>query len=151
MISETRKEADSIGALEVHAEAYYGVQTLRGHNNFQISGNKVNFSFIKNVVRIKKSCAIVNGKYNYIDPTVADAIVKACNEIIKGKFKGEFITDAIQGGAGTTMNMNVNEVIANRANELLGGKKGVYYVSLKGSSYNRRVNNRPVFCRWACA
>ena len=144
MISETRKEADSIGALEVPAEAYYGVQTLRGHNNFQISGNKVNFSFIKNVVRIKKSCAIVNGKYNYIDPTVADAIVKACNEIIKGKFKGEFITDAIQGGAGTTMNMNVNEVIANRANELLGGKKGVYDLCHPNDHVNRAQSTNDV-------
>lgn len=121
-----RKESDSIGVLDVPDDAYYGVQTLRGYENFRISGRTMNGAFIKNIARIKKVAAIVNGKYGYLDQATANAIVKASEEVISGKLDGEFITDAIQGGAGTTVNMNVNEVIANRATELLGGKKGEY-------------------------
>ena len=121
-----RKENDSIGVLDVPDDAYYGVQTLRGYENFRISGRTMNGAFIKNIARIKKVAAIVNGKYGYLDQATANAIVKASEEVISGKLDGEFITDAIQGGAGTTVNMNVNEVIANRATEFLGGKKGEY-------------------------
>ncbi|MBR1677714.1 MAG: aspartate ammonia-lyase [Clostridia bacterium] len=121
-----RKESDSIGVLDVPDDAYYGVQTLRGYENFRISGRTMNGAFIKNIARIKKVAAIVNGKYGYLDQATANAIVKASEEVISGKLDGEFITDAIQGGAGTTVNMNVNEVIANRATEFLGGKKGEY-------------------------
>lgn len=121
-----RKESDSIGELEVPENAYYGVQTLRGFENFQITGIKMNDTFISNIVKIKKVAAKVNGKYGYIKAEVAQAIDTACNEVLRGKFQEDFITDAVQGGAGTTVNMNVNEVIANRATELLGGKKGKY-------------------------
>lgn len=121
-----RKESDSVGTLNVPADAYYGVQTLRGFENFQISGVKVNYDFIKNVTIIKKAAAKANGKHGYIPKEIADAIVTACDEVLGGKWAEHFITDAIQGGAGTTVNMNVNEVIANRASELLGGKKGEY-------------------------
>lgn len=123
---KTRRESDSVGTLDIPADAYYGVQTLRGFENFQISGVKMNYEFIKNVTRIKKVAAKVNGEYGYIPKNIAEAIVSACEEIESGKLKKEFITDAIQGGAGTTVNMNVNEVIANRATELLGGGKGEY-------------------------
>ena len=123
---KTRLESDSRGALEVPEEAYYGVQTLRGHNNFNITGHGSNIHFIKNIVRIKKAAAIVNRDCKSIDAITADAIIKACDETLKNRFLDEFITDAIQGGAGTTFNMNVNEVIANRATEILGGKKGEY-------------------------
>ena len=119
-----RLESDSIGTLEVPDNAYYGVQTLRGYNNFRITGLSANYGFILNVVKIKKAAAIVNEKVGSLDKTRADAIVKACDEILDGALKDEVITDAIQGGAGTTFNMNVNEVIANRATEILGGKKG---------------------------
>lgn len=122
----TRKESDSIGTLDVPEDVYYGVQTLRGFENFQITGVKVNDSFIKNVVRIKKVAATVNGRYGYLEQSIATAIVQACEEALAGKFQADFITDAVQGGAGTTVNMNVNEVLANRATELLGGKKGEY-------------------------
>ncbi len=122
----TRKESDSVGTLHVPAEAYYGVQTQRGHENFQISDRKMNFDFIKNITLIKKVAAKVNGQYGYIEKGIAEAIIRACDEILAGKFQDQFITDAIQGGAGTTVNMNVNEVVANRATELLGGKKGEY-------------------------
>lgn len=123
-----RLESDSIGTLEVPENAYYGVQTLRGYNNFRITGLPANYGFILNVVRIKKAAAIVNEKVGSLDKERADAIIKACDEVLSGALKYEFITDAIQGGAGTTFNMNVNEVIANRATEILGGKKGEYIV-----------------------
>lgn len=121
-----RKESDSIGELEVPENVYYGVQTLRGFVNFQITGIRMNHIFVRNITKIKKVAAKVNGKYDYIKPDIAQAIVTACDEILSGKFQEDFITDAVQGGAGTTVNMNVNEVIANRATELLGGKKGEY-------------------------
>ena len=123
-----RLESDSIGTLEVPEKAYYGVQTLRGYNNFRITGLPANYGFILNVVKIKKAAAIVNEKVGSLDKERADAIIKACDEVLSGALKDEFITDAIQGGAGTTFNMNVNEVIANRATEILGGKKGEYIV-----------------------
>lgn len=125
-MNSTRIESDSIGSLEIPANVYYGVQTSRGCNNFNITGVKMNDRFIKNIVKIKKAAAIVNGNAGTISPSTAEAIVTACNEALNGKFDADFVTDAIQGGAGTTVNMNVNEVIANRATELLGGKKGEY-------------------------
>ena len=106
--------------------AYYGVQTLRGFENFQITGTRMNDTFVKNITKIKKVAARVNGKYGYLRSSVAEAIIYACEEVLEGKFQNDFITDAVQGGAGTTVNMNVNEVLANRATELLGGKKGEY-------------------------
>lgn len=123
---KTRTESDSIGSLEVPADAYYGVQTLRGYNNFRITGITLKDRFIKNIVKIKMAAAITNAKTGAIDEVHKNAIVTACDEALSGKLDRWFITDAIQGGAGTTANMNVNEVIANRATELLGGKKGEY-------------------------
>ncbi len=123
---KTRIENDSIGYMDVPENAYYGVQTLRGFENFQITGTRMNYMFIKNVTRIKKVAAKINGKYGYIETPVAEAIICACEEILNGGFQDDFITDAVQGGAGTTVNMNINEVVANRATELLGGKKGEY-------------------------
>lgn len=125
-MENTRIESDSIGSLEIPADAYYGVQTSRGCKNFNITGIRMNDRFIKNIVKIKKAAAIVNGRAGSVAKDTAAAIVKACDEALSGKFDAEFVTDAIQGGAGTTVNMNVNEVIANRATELLGGKKGQY-------------------------
>ena len=121
-----RKESDSIGTLDVPENAYYGVQTLRGFENFQITGIKMHPTFIKNITKIKKAAAKVNGQYGYVKKEIADAIVRACEEVLEGKMQEDFITDAVQGGAGTTVNMNVNEVLANRATELLGGRKGEY-------------------------
>ena len=125
---ETRLEKDSIGELEVPRDAYYGVQSLRGAQNFPIIDQKLNPLFIKNMARIKKAAALVNAKIGALAPAKKDAIVQACNEVIEGRFDAEFIVDAIQGGAGTSANMNANEVIANRAIELLGGKKGDYSI-----------------------
>ena len=123
---EMRIEADSIGSLAVPADAYYGVQSLRAKRNFNITGRPMHPVFIRNLVRIKKAAAVTNRNINVLDSRIADAIICACNEIIEGKFKDQFIVDSIQGGAGTSANMNANEVIANRATQILGGKKGDY-------------------------
>ena len=123
-MAKTRPESDSIGTLEVPAEAYYGVQTLRGLQNFHITGNPMDKRFYRNIVRIKKAAALTNREAGLLDDRMCNAITAACDEALEGQLDAWFITDAIQGGAGTTANMNVNEVIANRATELLGGKKG---------------------------
>lgn len=124
----TRKEADSIGTMEVPMKAYYGVQTLRAKKNFHITGRPLHPEFIKNLVRIEKAAAYTNMTAHILDEKIGNAIVKACDEIIEGKLHSQFIVDAIQGGAGTSANMNANEVIANRAIEILGGEKGDYTI-----------------------
>lgn len=124
----TRLESDSIGTMEVPQKAYYGVQTLRAKNNFRITGRPLHPEFIRNLARIKKAAAFTNMSAHVLDETVGQAIVRACDEIISGKLHSQFIVDAIQGGAGTSANMNANEVIANRAIELLGGQKGDYSI-----------------------
>lgn len=121
-----RIESDSIGSLEVPEKAYYGVQALRAKQNFAITGNMMNSEFLNNLALIKKAAAITNYKAGLLDYDKAKAICSAAEEVIKGYFKDDFIVDAVQGGAGTSANMNMNEVIANRANELLGGKLGYY-------------------------
>ncbi len=126
MMKKTRLEADSIGTMEVSAEAYYGVQALRAKQNFQITGTKLHPVFIKNLAQVKKAAAITNNRAGLLPGEKADAIIKACDEVIDGRWAEEFIVDAIQGGAGTSANMNMNEVIANRAGELLGSPKGSY-------------------------
>ena len=123
-----RLESDSIGTLEVPAKAYYGVQTLRAKHNFNITGRPLHTKFINNLARIKKAAAITNVDANVLDEKVGNAIIQACDEIIAGKLHNQFIVDAIQGGAGTSANMNANEVIANRAIEILGGVKGDYSI-----------------------
>lgn len=121
-----RTENDSIGSLQVPKDAYYGIQTLRAKKNFFITGYRLNPIFISSLAYVKKAAAICNLEANTLNAEIANAIIQAADEIISGKFQDQFITDVIQGGAGTSMNMNMNEVIANRANELLGGELGVY-------------------------
>lgn len=123
-----RVESDSIGSREVPKNAYYGVQSLRGFENFRITGNKLSNEFIQSLAETKKASAITNGEIGLLDKKIEDAIVKASDEIINGNLHEEFITDSIQGGAGTSMNMNANEVIANRAIEILGGEQGDYSI-----------------------
>lgn len=124
----TRLEADSIGTMEVPAKAYYGVQSLRAKHNFPITGRPIHPAFINNLARIKKAAAFTNMAAQVLDKKIGKAIVQACDEIIAGKLHNQFIVDAIQGGAGTSANMNANEVIANRAIEILGGDKGDYSI-----------------------
>lgn len=122
-----RVERDSIGTKEIAKDAYYGVQSLRGYENFRITGLNVDERFVKDLAIVKKACAIANMKAGELKEELADAIVKACDEVIGGQLIDQFIIDPIQGGAGTSMNMNMNELIANRANEILGYEKGEYY------------------------
>lgn len=124
-LSQTRKESDSIGAKDVPADAYYGVQTLRAMENFSITGSRMHTQMINSLARLKKACAMANAAAGVIDERIATAIERSCDLILDGKFHDQFIVDPIQGGAGTSMNMNANEVIANVANELLGAEKGV--------------------------
>ena len=121
-----RSERDSIGIKDVPVDALYGVQTLRAAENFQITHTLVHPEMVKSMAAVKKACAIVNKRVGTIKPEVADAIIEASEEVMAGKYLEEFITDAIQGGAGTSMNMNANEVIANIAAVKLGGKPGDY-------------------------
>ena len=123
-----RKEKDSLGTKNVPENVYYGVQTLRAAENFHITGLTMHPEIINMLAFIKKAAAITNCEVGLLDKTIANAIVTACNEILEGKFHEHFIVDPIQGGAGTSLNMNANEVIANRAIELLDGQKGDYSV-----------------------
>ena len=121
-----RIEHDSIGDKEVPIDAYYGVQTLRAAENFRITGLTMHPEIVNSLAYIKKAAAITNCEVGLLDRKITGAIVNACDEILEGKFRKDFIVDPIQGGAGTSLNMNANEVIANRAIELMGGKKGDY-------------------------
>ena len=140
-----RTEHDSIGAKEVPAEAYYGVQTLRAAENFYITGLKMHPELINSVAQIKKAAAITNFEVGELDKQRTDAIVKACDEIIQGKLHDQFIVDPIQGGAGTSLNMNANEVIANRAIEILGGEKGDYSLVNPNDHVNFGQSTNDVF------
>ena len=125
---EFRVEKDSIGTKDVPENVYYGVQSLRAAENFHITGLNMHPEIINSLAYIKKAAAITNCEAGLIDKKRTQAIVQACDEILEGKFREDFIVDPIQGGAGTSLNMNANEVIANRAIEILGGKKGDYSV-----------------------
>ena len=139
-----RLERDSIGQKQVPAQAYYGVQSLRGCENFQITGQRLRPEFIESLAQIKKACAICNRDIGQLEPRIADAITQACDEIIAGQLHNQFICDPIQGGAGTTANMNANEVIANRAIELLGGTKGDYSLVHPNDHVNRAQSTNDV-------
>ncbi|HBI81460.1 MAG TPA: aspartate ammonia-lyase [Bacteroidales bacterium] len=124
----TRLEHDLLGEREVPAEYYYGVQTLRALENFNITGVILNFypDLIDALAMVKQAAAEANAELGLLDLKIKDAIVSACIEITNGKFHNQFVVDMIQGGAGTSTNMNANEVIANRALEILGYSKGQY-------------------------
>ncbi len=125
---ETRLERDSIGTRKVNIKAYYGIHTLRATENFGISGMGARPSFIYATVQIKKAAAIVHKHLNLLEEKRADAIVTACDEILGGEHIDWFVVDVYQAGAGTSHHMNANEVIANRALELLGHAKGEYKI-----------------------
>src|SRR5436190_861014 len=123
-----RREHDSLGERDVPNHAYYGVQTVRAVENFQFSGIHVRHydQFVRALACVKKAAALANAELGVLDRKIADAIAKACDELLAGKLHEHFTVDMIQGGAGTSTNMNANEVIANRALELLGQEKGQY-------------------------
>lgn len=124
----TRIEHDLLGQREVPSEAYFGIQTIRAAENFNITGVTLNFypSLIEALSMVKEAAAEANCELSLMEPEMKEAIVLACRELRKGKLHNQFIVDMIQGGAGTSTNMNANEVIANRALEILGRKKGDY-------------------------
>lgn len=126
MSVSVRMESDLAGTLEVPQDAYYGIHSLRAAENFPITGQRIPDALIVNLARIKKACAMANASAGVLDAEKTKAICSACDEVINGQLHDQFIVDRIQGGAGTSTNMNANEVIANRAIEILGGQKGDY-------------------------
>lgn len=124
----TRIEHDFLGELEIPNDKYYGIQTFRALDNFHITGMPLSSEpfMVKCLAYVKKAAAMANAQLGVFDQKIADAIVFACDEIIDGKYHDQFVTDLIQGGAGTSVNMNANEVIANVALEYMGYKKGEY-------------------------
>src|SRR6185312_2496633 len=122
----SRVERDPLGELQVPAEAYYGIQTQRAVENFPISGLKAPAPLVTATVLVKQACARANASLGRLDPPVADAIVRAADEILSGRLRDQFVVDVYQAGAGTSHNMNANEVLANRAGELLGEPRGTY-------------------------
>ena len=121
-----RIEKDPLGEKPVPAEALYGIQTLRAVENFPISGLKPLPVFVDAVIWIKRSAALTHKKTGRLAPALADAIVAAADEILAGQYRDQFVVDIYQAGAGTSHNMNCNEVLANRANEILGTARGSY-------------------------
>ena len=126
MTNDTRTEKDPLGPLPVPSDALYGVQTVRAVQNFPISGVRPLWPLMRSQLWIKKAAALTHRETGRLDARSADAIVQAADEALDRKHDAQFIVDPYQAGAGTSLNMNVNEVLANRANELLGGKRGEY-------------------------
>jgi aspartate ammonia-lyase len=125
-MTKFRKEKDYLGEEAVPADAYWGIHTLRAVRNFRLSGARVNPSLIRALAMVKKACAMANRETGFLSDEKSAAISRACEDIASGQFSDQFPVDALQGGAGTSTNMNLNEAIANRAIELLGGNKGDY-------------------------
>lgn len=125
-MKQFRIEKDLLGEKEIPIGAHYGINALRASENFNVSGRKVNLKLVKEIATVKKAAALTNKQLKLLPADIAEAIIFACDEIFEGRYDSEFITDSLQGGAGTSANMNVNEVIANIAIEKLGGIKGDY-------------------------
>ena len=140
-----RTERDALGEFAVPEEAYYGIQTARSLANFPISGVRMPFSLIAAIVRIKRATAAANAALGRVDRRIAEAIRSAGDEILAGQLADQFPVDVYQAGAGTSTHMNVNEVLANRAIELLGGARGDYAVVHPNDHVNRGQSTNDVF------
>ncbi|MBY0147158.1 aspartate ammonia-lyase [Neobacillus niacini] len=140
-----RIEKDFLGEKEIPFDAYYGIQTIRAVENFPITGYRIHESLIKALAMVKKAAAIANMNTTRLYKDLANVIIQAADEIIDGKWDDQFIVDPIQGGAGTSMNMNVNEVIANRGLELLGRSKGDYFHLSPNTHVNMSQSTNDVF------
>jgi len=145
MKDQRRMERDSLGEKEVPGEAYYGIQTVRALENFPISGIRPHPMFIWATVLIKKAAAEANMNLGELQPSIAKAIMRAADEVLEGGLSDQFVVDVFQAGAGTSHNMNVNEVLANRANELLGGTRGSYNPVHPNDHVNRAQSTNDVF------
>jgi len=145
IIMKTRIEKDSLGVMEVPVDAYYGIHTVRAMENFSISGLRAEPSFVNATVLIKKAAARVNMSLGLLDEARGMAIVHACDEILEGRLREQFVVDVFQAGAGTSHNMNLNEVIANRAIEIMGGMKGDYSIVHPNDHVNLSQSTNDVF------
>ncbi|ARC63363.1 aspartate ammonia-lyase [Bacillus licheniformis] len=140
-----RTEKDFLGEKKIPADVYYGIQTMRAAENFPITGYKIHEEMIKALAVVKKAAALANMETKRLYKGLGDAIVQAADEILEGKLHDQFIVDPIQGGAGTSMNMNANEVIGNRALELLGHNKGEYIHLSPNTHVNMSQSTNDVF------
>ena len=140
-----RLEHDFLGEVEVPDEAYYGVQTVRALENFSITGYRMHPLFIRAMAMVKKAAALANMEAGLLDPVIGKAIVQAANEVIEGKLNDQFVVDPIQGGAGTSANMNMNEVLANRALEILNHPRGSYHRISPNTHVNMSQSTNDVF------
>lgn len=144
-MSHFREEKDLLGTVQVPAQVYYGVQTMRAVENFPITGLRIHDEMINALAAIKKAAALANAETGFLSPAISQAIVQACEEIMAGDLHDQFVVDVIQGGAGTSVNMNANEVIANRAIEILGGSRGDYQVVSPNTHVNMAQSTNDVF------
>ena len=147
MEKQFRVEKDFLGEKRIEKNAYYGIQTLRAKENFDITKTSLSLfpNFIKSLAKVKKACALTNYELGDLSDIQRDAIIQACNEIIDGKFNDQFIVDPIQGGAGTSTNMNANEVIANRALEILGKERSSYDIIHPNNHINMSQSTNDVY------
>ena len=145
VVHATRVEKDFLGERELPVEAYYGIQTLRATENFPITGLVIDSSLVKAMGIVKKAAALGNMEVGLLSEDIGQAIVQAAEEVIEGKWNNQFIVDPIQGGAGTSINMNTNEVIANRALEILGKEKGDYKTISPNSHVNMSQSTNDAF------
>jgi aspartate ammonia-lyase len=140
-----RIDKDSLGDVKVPSGAYYGPFTARADNLYKATGHQAHINLIRSYIMIKRSAALANKELNVLSANTADAIVKTCDEILNGKLLNQFLVEAINSGAGTAFNMNVNEVIANRALEILGKKKGEYKIISPNDHVNMSQSSNDTF------
>src|SRR5579863_2429267 len=140
-----RTEKDSLGERQVPAEAYYGIQTQRAIDNYPISGHRADPLLIKAIGCVKKAAALANQQLELIPEKIDAAILRAADEVIAGKLNDQFMVDVYQAGAGVSFHMNANEVIANRAIGLLGGKRGDYAICHPNDHVNCSQSTNDVF------
>src|SRR5207302_8510340 len=141
----TRTEKDSLGTKEIPANVYYGIQTARAVDNFPISGMRAHPTLIRAFGMVKQAAAEANKELGLLDEKLANAIIQAAKEVYQGKWDKEFVVDVFQAGAGVSFHMNSNEVIANRAVEILGGKQGDYSVVHPNDHVNYGQSTNDVF------
>jgi aspartate ammonia-lyase len=142
---KTRRETDPLGEKAIPKDAYFGIQTFRATENFPVSGIKEPIQFIKAYVLIKKAAATANMQIGWLDEKIGKAIIKACDDVLTGKLVDQFVVDVFQAGAGTSFNMNVNEVLANRALEILGKRKGEYKIISPNDHVNMGQSTNDTF------
>lgn len=140
-----RKEHDFLGTMNVPDDVYYGVQTMRAVKNFHITGERLDPDFIKALATVKKAAALANMETGRLNAIVGKALTRAADEIIEGRWLDQFPVDPIQGGAGTSINMNMNEVLCNRALEILGKPKGRYDIISPNNHANMAQSTNDVF------